>query len=102
MLGATKDKKLVTTVTGSFPRPSWFTHNLNGRPFRVAMGETAYREQYLDALAFTSDCGFGREGLSRRIAHYKCVSLVEGTNIVRRELGLPEVLIRAADPKFSL
>jgi 5-methyltetrahydropteroyltriglutamate--homocysteine methyltransferase len=51
MLGATKDKKLVTTVTGSFPRPSWFTHNLNGRPFRVAIGDTAYREQYLDALA---------------------------------------------------
>ena len=51
MLGATKDKKLVTAVTGSFPRPSWFTHNLQGRPFRVAMGDTAYREQYLDALA---------------------------------------------------
>jgi len=42
----------------------------------------------------------GREGLSRRIAYYKCVSLVEGTNIVRRELGLPEAHIRAADPKL--
>ena len=48
----------------------------------------------------TTDCGFGREGLSRRIAHYKCVALVEGTNIVRRELGLPEAPIRAADPKL--
>jgi 5-methyltetrahydropteroyltriglutamate--homocysteine methyltransferase len=48
--------------------------------------------------AVTADCGFGREGLSRRIAYYKCVSLVEGTNIVHRELGLPEAHIRAADP----
>jgi len=24
----------------------------------------------------TTDCGFGREGLSRRIAYYKCVALV--------------------------
>jgi 5-methyltetrahydropteroyltriglutamate--homocysteine methyltransferase len=46
------------------------------------------------------DCGFGREGLSRCIAYCKCVSMVQGTNIVRRELGLPEALIRAADPKL--
>jgi len=45
-----------------------------------------------------TDCGFGREGLSRRIAFYKCVALVEGTNIVRHELGLPEARVRAADP----
>lgn len=51
-----------------------------------------------ERLVVTTDCGFGREGLSRRIAYYKCVSLVEGTNIVRRELGLPEAPVRAADP----
>ena len=28
------------------------------------------------------------------------LALVEGTNIVRRELGLPEAHIRAADPKL--
>jgi 5-methyltetrahydropteroyltriglutamate--homocysteine methyltransferase len=50
-----------------------------------------------ERLVITTDCGFGREGLSRRIAYYKCVSLVEGTNIVRRELGLPKAHIRAAD-----
>jgi 5-methyltetrahydropteroyltriglutamate--homocysteine methyltransferase len=38
--------------------------------------------------------------LSRRIAYYKCVALVEGTNIVRRELGLPEARVRAADPRL--
>ena len=53
-----------------------------------------------ERLVITTDCGFGREGLSRRIAHYKCVSMVEGTNIVRRELGLPEARVRAADPKL--
>ena len=53
-----------------------------------------------ERLVITTDCGFGREGLSRRIAYYKCVALVEGTNIVRRELGLPEARIRAADPRL--
>ncbi|HTV45684.1 MAG TPA: cobalamin-independent methionine synthase II family protein [Stellaceae bacterium] len=53
-----------------------------------------------ERLVITTDCGFGREGLSRRIAYYKCVSLVAGTNIVRHELGLPEAHIRAADPKL--
>ena len=51
-------------------------------------------------LAISTDCGFGREGLSRRIAFYKWVALVEGTNIVRRELGLPEAQVPAADPKL--
>ena len=54
-----------------------------------------------ERLIISTDCGFGREGLARRIAFYKCVSLVQGTNIVRRELGLPEAPIRAADPRFS-
>ena len=54
-----------------------------------------------ERLIISSDCGFGREGLSRRIAFYKCVAMVLGANIVRRELGLPEASIRAADPRFS-
>jgi 5-methyltetrahydropteroyltriglutamate--homocysteine methyltransferase len=54
-----------------------------------------------ERLIISADCGFGREGLSRRIAFYKCVSLVLGTNIVRKELGLPEVEVRAADPRFA-
>jgi 5-methyltetrahydropteroyltriglutamate--homocysteine methyltransferase len=54
-----------------------------------------------ERLIITADCGFGREGLSRRIAFYKCVALVQGTNIVRKELGLPEADVRAADPRFA-
>jgi 5-methyltetrahydropteroyltriglutamate--homocysteine methyltransferase len=54
-----------------------------------------------DRLILSTDCGFGREGLSRRIAFYKTVALVQGVNIVRKELGLPEARIRAEDPRFA-
>jgi len=53
-------------------------------------------------LIVSTDCGFGRQGMSRLHAFYKTVSLVRGTNIVRRELGLPEADILAADPKGAL
>ncbi len=55
-----------------------------------------------ERLIVSTDCGFGRQGMSRLHAFYKMVSLVRGTNIVRRELGLPEADILAADPKSSL
>ena len=43
---------LATTITGSLPRPQWFTENLRGRPFLTAMGsDLSYREQYSDAVA---------------------------------------------------
>jgi 5-methyltetrahydropteroyltriglutamate--homocysteine methyltransferase len=40
--------------------------------------------------------------MSRMHAIYKMVSLVRGTNIVRRELGLPEAYVPAADAKLSM
>jgi 5-methyltetrahydropteroyltriglutamate--homocysteine methyltransferase len=55
-----------------------------------------------ERLVLSSDCGMGREGMSRRHAFYKMVALVQGTNIVRKELGLPVAACLAADPKFSL
>jgi 5-methyltetrahydropteroyltriglutamate--homocysteine methyltransferase len=60
--------------------------------------------QYVPAerLVLSSDCGFGREGMSRRIAFFKMAAIVRGANIVRRELGLPEAECRAADPRFAL
>ena len=51
MFVATKDRPLATTITGSLPRPSWYTANLDGRAFSVAMADRTFREQYLDALA---------------------------------------------------
>jgi 5-methyltetrahydropteroyltriglutamate--homocysteine methyltransferase len=55
-----------------------------------------------ERLVLGSDCGMGREGMSRRHAYYKIVSIVQGTNIVRRELGLPEAPCLAADERFSM
>ncbi len=55
-----------------------------------------------ERLVLSSDCGMGREGMSRRHAYYKIVSLVLGTNIVRKELGLPQAECLAADPRYSL
>jgi 5-methyltetrahydropteroyltriglutamate--homocysteine methyltransferase len=56
----------------------------------------------VERLVISSDCGMGREGMSRRHAYYKMVALVQGTNIVRRELGLPVAECPAADPRYSL
>ena len=50
MFVATKDKVLPTAMIGSFPKPVWFTENLHGRPFKVAMSDSKYREQYLDTV----------------------------------------------------
>jgi methionine synthase II (cobalamin-independent) len=83
MLNATRDLVLPTTITGSYPRPRWFTEELRGR------------------LILSTDCGFGREGLARRIAFDKAVAINLGANIVRRELKLPEVEIAAADPRWT-
>jgi len=55
-----------------------------------------------ERLVISTDCGFGREGMSRRHALYKMASIVLGTNIIRRELGLPERPCKLADPKLSL
>ena len=55
-----------------------------------------------ERLVLCSDCGMGREGMSRRHAFYKMVSLVQGTNLVKKELGLPVTESLGADPKFSL
>jgi 5-methyltetrahydropteroyltriglutamate--homocysteine methyltransferase len=55
-----------------------------------------------ERLVVSSDCGMGREGMSRRHAFYKMVSLVQGTNLVRKELGLPLAETRAADASLSL
>src|ERR1700749_1453756 len=50
MFRATKDIKLPTTITGSLPRPSWYTENLGTRHFLEAMVSRRFREQYEDAV----------------------------------------------------
>ena len=36
----------------------------------------------------SSDCGFGRQGCNHKIAFYEASALAQGTDIVRKELGL--------------
>jgi 5-methyltetrahydropteroyltriglutamate--homocysteine methyltransferase len=55
-----------------------------------------------ERLVLSTDCGMGREGMSRRHAFYKMVSIVLGTNMVRRELRLPEAPCLAADDRYSM
>ena len=73
------------------------------RPEQVAdLIRRALKHIPAERLILSSDCGFGREGMSRRIAFFKMVSIVRGTNIVRRELGLPEAPCLAADGRYAL
>ena len=48
---ATNDLMLPATVTGSWPRPRWYTQNMWGRPLDTAMMDPWYREQFTDAHA---------------------------------------------------
>jgi hypothetical protein len=80
VLSATKDRILPTTVTGSGPRPTWFTGNPLERPFSTAMADVAYREQFVDAVG----------------------ALAQGANVVRGELGAERTYVRAADPGLQV
>jgi 5-methyltetrahydropteroyltriglutamate--homocysteine methyltransferase len=68
----------------------------------AALIREALRYIPAERLIISSDCGMGREGMGRRHANYKMVAMVLGTNIVRKELGLPEAECLATDPRFSL
>ena len=51
MLKTTRDMVLPTAITGSYPRPLWYDASLGGRSFKAALGDSLFREQYLDAVA---------------------------------------------------
>jgi 5-methyltetrahydropteroyltriglutamate--homocysteine methyltransferase len=91
-----KDKKVVIGVIDH--------HTLQvERPDQVAeIIRAALKRIPAERLVISSDCGMGREGMSRRHAVYKIVAMVLGTNIVRKELGLPEAQCLAADPRYTL
>ncbi len=43
MFVATASRPLATTITGSLPRPAWYSQNLGSRPFLSAFnGDAAY------------------------------------------------------------
>jgi 5-methyltetrahydropteroyltriglutamate--homocysteine methyltransferase len=66
----------------------------------AALIRKALKSMTPERLLLSSDCGFGRQGMSRTHAFYKMVAMVRGVNIVRRELGLPEAEIPANDGRF--
>ena len=91
-----KDKKIVIGVIDH--------HTLQvERPDQIAaLIREALKHIPPERLIISSDCGMGREGMGRRHATYKMVAMVLGTNMVRRELGLPEAECLAADARYSL
>jgi len=91
-----KDKKIAIGVIDH--------HTLQvERPDEVsALIREALKYIPAERLIISSDCGMGREGMSRRHANYKMVAMVQGTNEVRAELGLPLATCRAEDQSFSL
>lgn len=113
----------VLTVEGAFNKGMDFEHfgKMISKNKKVAIGVISHRTLQVERpeevaelirkalkhieperLILTSDCGFGRQGMSRMHAFYKMVALTRGTNIVRKELGLPEADIPATDPKLSM
>ena len=53
MFVATKNKILPTSIIGSFPKRTWFTDNLNGKPFKVAMSDSRYSKNTSTPQDFT-------------------------------------------------
>jgi 5-methyltetrahydropteroyltriglutamate--homocysteine methyltransferase len=113
----------VLTVEGAFNRGMDLEHfgTMISKTKKVALGVISHRTLQVERpeevaelirralkhieperLILTSDCGFGRQSMSRMHAYYKMVALVRGANIVRKELGLPEAYIPAADPNLSM
>ena len=91
-----KDKKVVIGVIDH--------HTLQvERPDEIAaLIREALKHIPPERLIISSDCGMGREGMGRRHASYKMVSMVLGTNMVRKELGLPQAECLAADQGYSI
>jgi len=113
----------VITFEGAFNRGMDFEHigATISKDKKVALGVISHRtlqverpEEVADLirlalkhieperLILSSDCGFGRQSMSRMHAYYKMVALARGANIVRKELGLPETYIPGADPRLSM
>ncbi len=113
----------VLTFEGAFNKGLDFEHigKMVSKDKKIALGVISHRTlqverpeeiaelirkalKYIEPerLILTSDCGFGRQSMSRMHAFYKMVALTRATNMVRRELKIEEAYIPAADPKLSM
>ena len=72
------------------------------RPEDIAQRiNTALEHIAPEQLIVSSDCGFGRAGCNRDIAFFKSTAIAQGTNLVRKELGLETTYIPAANPALQ-
>jgi 5-methyltetrahydropteroyltriglutamate--homocysteine methyltransferase len=113
----------VLTVEGAFNRGMDLEHvgKMISKDKKIALGVISHRTLQVERpddvadlirkalkhieperLILTSDCGFGRQSMSRMHAFYKMVALTRGTNIVRRELGIEEAHVPATDKQLSM
>jgi 5-methyltetrahydropteroyltriglutamate--homocysteine methyltransferase len=113
----------VLTFEGAFNRGMDFEHigRIVSKDKKIALGVISHRTLQVERpeevaeliraalkhiaperLILTSDCGFGRQSMSRMHAYYKMVALVRGTNVVRKELGVTEAYIPGADARLSM
>jgi 5-methyltetrahydropteroyltriglutamate--homocysteine methyltransferase len=113
----------VLTVEGAFNNGADLEHfgSMISKDKKIALGVISHRTLQIERpedvaalirralkhiaperLILTSDCGFGRQSMSRMHATYKMIALVRGANIVRRELGLREAYVPGADAKLSM
>ena len=94
---------------------------MKGRlPKKVAVGTVSHRNLQVDRpeeiadrirtalkhvdpeqLIVSSDCGFGRQGCNRDIAFFKSAAISQGTNLVKKELGIETSYVPAADPALQ-
>ena len=106
MLTATKDLVLPTTVTGSWPRPSWFDGNLHERPFSTGMADVRYRELLPAFKPYKGNLpkkvAVGMIGHRRLQVETPEDVAAQGANIVRGELGAKQTEVRAADPALQV
>jgi hypothetical protein len=72
VLRVTRDLMLPTAITGSYPRPLWYDANLSGRSFKAALGDSMFREQYLDAVAAVINA---QEAVPAAAAGLRCAGL---------------------------
>jgi len=68
----------------------------------AAFGRRALEAINPENLIMSSDCGFGRQGSNRIIAYYKAAAIAQGANVIRREIGIDERYVRAADSAFEV
>ena len=96
MLTATKALTLPATITGSLPRPAWYTVTLENRPFRDAIGSA--KTLTGDKRTYQMDSGNSDEAL-REVE----LDIAEGADMVMVKPGMPYLdVVRRVKDSFGM